>query len=164
MLTNFKKTAHYFFDWNLERIERCLEEIAEDQLWARPNANSNSIGNQLLHLEGNIRQWVIAGLSEQADVRVRDAEFATTRGPSASALINQLSITIKEAKAIINDLSEEEMTRDRPVQAYVHDATFIVMHVVEHLSYHTGQIIFQTKALRDLDLDFYGNVDLNKKG
>lgn len=164
MLTNFKKTAHYFFDWNLERIERCLKELSEDQLWARPNANSNSIGNQLLHLEGNIRQWIVAGLGEQTDVRVRDAEFAATGGPTAAELLAQLSSAVHEAKAVISSLSQEEMTRDRPVQAYVHDATFIVMHVVEHLSYHTGQIIYQTKALRDLDLDFYGDVDLNQKG
>lgn len=164
MLTNFKETAHYFFDWNLERIERCLKEITENQLWARPNANSNSIGNQLLHLEGNIRQWIIAGLGEEADVRTRDAEFAAINGPSASVLLAQLSSAIQEAKIIVDRLSQEEMTRERPVQAYVHDATFIVMHVVEHLSYHTGQIIYQTKALRDLDLDFYGGVDLNEKG
>jgi uncharacterized damage-inducible protein DinB len=164
MLASFKSSAHYFFDWNLERIDRCLKELSEDQLWARPNANSNSIGNQLLHLEGNIRQWIVAGLGEQADVRVRDAEFAATSGPTAAVLLNQLSTAIQEAKAIVSSLKQEEMIRERPVQAYVHDPTFIVMHVVEHLSYHTGQIIYQTKALRDLDLDFYGDVDLNKKG
>ncbi|SEQ92589.1 DinB family protein [Neolewinella agarilytica] len=164
MLASFKSSAHYFFDWNLERIERCLKELTEDQLWARPNANSNSIGNQLLHLEGNIRQWIVAGLGKQEDVRVRDAEFAAVNGPTADILLDQLSTVIQEAKTIISSLSPEEMTQERPVQAYVHDATFIVMHVVEHLSYHTGQIIYQTKALRDLDLDFYGDVDLNEKG
>jgi len=164
MLTNFKSSAHYFFEWNLERIERCLKEITEDQLWARPNANSNSIGNQLLHLEGNIRQWIVAGVGGQPDLRKRDDEFAATGGISSDDLLAKLSAAIHEAQLVISDLSAEDMTRERPVQAYVHDATFIVMHVVEHLSYHTGQIIFQTKALRDLDLDLYGGVDLNAKG
>ncbi|MTB53272.1 DinB family protein [Lewinella sp. W8] len=160
MLKELKSSAHYFFDWNLERIERCLEELSEEQVWSRPNANSNSIGNQILHLSGNIRQWIISGLGAAADVRTRDEEFAAAGGMNKQQLLARLSDTIREAKDTLEKQSVEDLLRERPVQAYVHDGVFIIMHVTEHLSYHTGQIIFWTKALRDLDLDFYGGVDL----
>lgn len=163
MLASFKSSAIYFLDWNLERITRCLAELTEEQIWLRPNGNSNSIGNQLLHLEGNIRQWAVHGLGGASDTRTRSAEFAATGGQQKAVLLESLSAAIKGAKAAITNLTEAEMARERRVQAYVHDGTFILMHVVEHLSYHTGQIIFWTKAMQDLDLDFYGGVDLGAK-
>ncbi|MEM9261726.1 MAG: DUF1572 family protein, partial [Bacteroidota bacterium] len=97
-------------------------------------------------------------------IRTRAAEFAATEGKSKKELLAALSTTIKAAKAAIVDLTETEMVRERKVQAYVHDGTFILLHVVEHLSYHTGQIIFWTKAMNNIDLDFYGGVDLEAKG
>lgn len=160
MIKELKDAAQYFLDWNLERIEGCLEVLTEEQVWLRPNENSNSVGNQILHLTGNIRQWVIAGLDGAEDVRSRDAEFATRGGIPKAELLERLAATIREAKAVIRARSEEELLRKRPVQAYVHDGVFIILHVTEHLSYHTGQIIFWTKALRNVDLDFYGGINL----
>ncbi|MEM9527797.1 MAG: DinB family protein [Bacteroidota bacterium] len=161
MLTSFKSSATYFLDWNLERIARCLEELTEDQIWLRPNEQSNSIGNQLLHLEGNIRQWAVHGLGGAPDIRTRATEFAATEGQPKEELLAALTTTIEAAKAALAGLTEAEMARERRVQAYVHDGTFILLHVVEHLSYHTGQIIFWTKAMKNIDLDFYGGVDLD---
>jgi len=164
MLSSLQSTAHYFFDWNLERIERCLEELTEEEVWVRPNGNSNSVGNQLLHLEGNIRQWIVHGLGGMVDTRARSKEFAATGGRSKTELQQHLATVITEAKAVVSELTEAEMTRERPVQAYVHDGIFILLHVIEHLSYHTGQIIFWTKAVKNVDLDFYGDTDLEQKG
>jgi len=160
MLPQLKFTTNHFFDWNLERISRCLEQLTEDQLWQRPNGNSLSIGNQLLHLNGNIRQWILTGLGGMPDDRTRDAEFAATSGAKKIQLLFELTATISVAKAVVDDLTEEDMITARQVQAFVHDGTFIVMHVTEHLSYHTGQIIFWTKALLDIDLNLYGGIDL----
>jgi uncharacterized damage-inducible protein DinB len=160
MVPELKFATTYFFDWNLERIARCLGELNDEQVWSRPNANSNSIGNQILHLSGNIRQWIISGLGGGADTRTREAEFAAEGGWTKQQLLEHLTQTIEEAKQVVRAQTEEQLLRERPVQAYVHDGVFIVMHVTEHLSYHTGQIIFWTKALQNLDLDFYGDVDL----
>ncbi|MEO0731444.1 MAG: DinB family protein [Bacteroidota bacterium] len=163
MLENLQSAATYFLDWNLERITRCLDELTETQVWERPNGNSNSVGNQILHLEGNIRQWAVHGLGGATDVRTREAEFAATGGSDKKVLLGKLTAVIQEAKSAVAGLTPEEMMRERPVQAYVHDGTFILLHVIEHLSYHTGQIIFWTKALKDVNLDFYGGDDLNAK-
>jgi len=161
MLPQLKSTSTYFLNWNLERIGRCLDELTEDQVWQRPNVSSNSVGNQVLHLCGNISQWILAGLGKAPDIRQRDEEFATLGGYSKEVLLARLTEVITKSIAVINGLKEEEMIRVRPVQAYEHDGTFIIMHVVEHLSYHTGQIIFWTKALKNIDLDFYAADDLN---
>ncbi len=162
MRSSLQSAACYFLDWNLERITRCLDQLSPEQLWQRPNGSSNSVGNQLLHLQGNLRQWVLTGLGGQPDVRERNAEFSATGGVSAEALLTALAEVIRQCKAVIENTTEAELVRERPVQAYTHDGVFIIMHVVEHLSYHTGQIIFWTKALQDIDLDLYGGTDLTQ--
>ena len=164
LITSLLESHLHFFDWNLERIGRCLEELTEEQIWQRPNVSSNSVGNQVLHLCGNIRQWIITGLGGAPDTRTRDEEFAASGGPGKAELLRQLTDVIEQSKAVISGLSEAELLRERPVQAFVHDGTFILTHVTEHLSYHTGQIIFWVKALKDKDLDLYAGVDLTLKG
>ena len=160
MLKSLKEAHIHFLHWNLERIARCLDEITEEQVWQRPNASSNSIGNQVLHLCGNIRQWLVAGLSGEPDIRERDEEFAATGGVGKAELLARLTAVVKESEAVIAALTEEELLRERPVQTFVHDGMFILTHVTEHLSYHTGQIIFWVKALKDEDLDLYGGIEL----
>lgn len=160
MLSQLKATTNHFFDWNLERITRCLDQLTEEQFWQRPNDNSLSVGNQLLHLNGNIRQWILTGLGGAPDFRSRDEEFSAVGGPDKRILLAHLSATITAAKAVVNGLTEADITTERPVQAFTHDGMFILIHVTEHLSYHTGQIIFWTKALKDVDLNLYGGIDL----
>jgi uncharacterized damage-inducible protein DinB len=161
MLPLLKSTSTHFLNWNLERIGRCLDELTEDQVWQRPNSSSNSIGNQVLHLCGNISQWILTGLGDAPDLRQRDKEFAAAGGFNKEQLSARLVEVITESIAVIAGLKEEDITRVRPVQAYQHDGVFILMHVVEHLSYHTGQIIFWTKALKDIDLNLYAGDALD---
>ncbi|WP_020567910.1 DinB family protein [Neolewinella persica] len=161
MLPLLKSTSIHFLNWNLERIGRCLDELTEEQVWLRPNGSSNSVGNQVLHLCGNISQWMLTGLGDAPDHRERDMEFAAAGGFSKEQLSARLTGAIAESITVITGLKEEDITRIRPVQAYQHDGLFILIHVVEHLSYHTGQIIFWTKALKDVDLDLYGGDALD---
>ena len=160
--TQFTRSALHFLHWNLERITVCLGELTEQEVWQRPNGNSNSVGNQLLHLSGNIRQWVHTGLGQLPDVRQRDSEFAATGGPTKLALLSDLIEVVNTAVTIIEQQDASSLQPERPVQAYVHDGNYIILHVIEHLSYHTGQIIFWTKLLRDKDLNLYGSDNLNQ--
>lgn len=145
---------------NTERIEKCLRELTEEETWRRPNEASNSVGNLILHLCGNIRQWAIASLGRRPDTRKRDAEFAAREGFSKGELLTRLSQTVTEAMAVMKSLDEEELLRIRRVQAYDISGIGVIMHVVEHYSYHTGQVAFWTKLLRDKDLGFYTGVGL----
>jgi len=160
MLELLKQSHIHFLHWNLERIARCLDELTDEQIWQRPNASSNSVGNQVLHLCGNIRQWIITGLGGAPDQRARNEEFAATGGVGKAELLARLTEVIQKSETVIAGLSEEDIHRERPVQAFTHDGMFILTHVTEHLSYHTGQIIFWVKALKNKDLDLYAGVAL----
>ena len=155
------RSAHHC-RWNLERIEGCLAQITEEEIWLRPNENSLSIGNQLLHLSGNLRQWIIHSLGGKADTRERSSEFTATEGHSKESLFAGLKNTVDAAVAAIQSLTEEELLRERPVQAYHLSGAAALIHAVEHFSYHTGQIIFWTKQLRNQQMEFYGGQALDR--
>lgn len=148
---------------NTHRIVKCLHEIDDTEIWKSPNNHSNSIGNLILHLCGNIRQYIISGLDEAKDIRERDKEFSTKAGPAKSDLLNQLTGTISGAVGIIKNIDESRLTKIYSVQGFSLSGIGIIIRVTEHLSYHTGQIAFWTKQLKNKDLGFYANIDLNLK-
>jgi uncharacterized damage-inducible protein DinB len=150
-------------DENTQKLTSCLNELEEADVWKRPNSHSNSVGNIILHLCGNMRQYAISSLGNMKDVRERDKEFSTDGGYSRSELLDKLRNTLEEAKSIIQSTTETELLRKRKVQGYMHSGIGIIIHVTEHYSYHTGQIIFWTKLLKDKDLGFYAGIDLNVK-
>ncbi len=96
-------------------------------------------------------------------MREREKEFSADGGYSGSELLKKLTDTLDEAKNIIQNISGEELLRKRKVQGYTHSGIGIIIHVTEHYSYHTGQVIFWTKLLKDKDLGFYAGIDLNVK-
>ena len=151
------------FEENTKKLASCLNELEEADIWKRPNESSNSTGNLILHLCGNIRQYVISSLGHAPDIRERDKEFSADGDYSKSELIAKLTDTVKQAIEIIENISAEELLRKRQVQGYFHSGITIIVHVTEHYSYHTGQIIFWTKLLKDKDLGFYAGVNLNIK-
>src|SRR6185295_11350300 len=167
MNENFKREflsqAIHRIDENTQKLTTCLGELEEIDIWKRPNQHSNSVGNIILHLCGNIRQYAISSLGNNKDVRERDKEFSADGGYSGPELLKKLIDTIDQAKDIIRNATESELLRERKVQGYNHSGIGIVIHVTEHYSYHTGQIIFWTKLLKDKDLGFYGGIDLNVK-
>lgn len=148
---------------NNQRISQCIDLLNEDEIWYRPNTQLVSIGNLVVHLCGNIRQYIISSLGHRPDQRNRDEEFQTTTGPSKTELKALLNHTIAEATAIIGQTTPDELLRARSVQGFDLTGIGIVIHVTEHLSYHTGQIAWYTKMLKEKDLGFYAGIDLNTK-
>lgn len=148
---------------NTNKISTCLDEILSDEIWKRPNNSSNSIGNQILHLCGNIRQYAISSLGGQPDIRERDKEFEANEGYSKEELLKMLNATVEKAIEIIKSINEEDLIRIRSVQGFEMSGVGILIHVTEHYSYHTGQIIFWTKLLKNKSFNFYEGTDLNKK-
>ena len=139
---------------NLPHIVECLRNLSEEEIWWRPNSASNSAGNIVLHLCGNVRQWIISGLGGAEDKRERDREFAE-RGPiPRQALVTQLRRTIRDACHVIARLSDDSLSRKYEIQGYHVTGLGAAYHVVEHFGYHTGQIIYITKLKRAKDLGF----------
>lgn len=161
VISEFKENALYRIDESTRMITIALSKINEDAVWKRPNKSSNSIGNLILHLCGNITQYAIASLGKKEDTRNRDLEFNTKEGYSKVQLLDMLNKTVAEAKETIITASKSSLIKKRDVQGFNFSGIGVVMHVVEHYSYHTGQIAFWVKLLQDADLGFYEDMNLN---
>lgn len=140
----------------LPKIERCLEKLTDEQIWWRANVDSNSIGNLILHLCGNARQWIICGVGSQPDNRNRDAEFARRDPIPRTELMTLLQSTLAEIQTTLQDVDPATLLEVRKIQGNDVDILEAIFHVTEHFSMHTGQIIMLTKMLTSSDLRFYG--------
>lgn len=140
------------------RIEICIDRLTPDQVWARGNENANAVGNLALHLMGNVRQWILHGVGGEPDVRLRDSEFAARGGIDPGELKRRLRSTVEEAAALLRALPPQRLTERRTIQNYDLTVLEAILHVVEHFSGHTGQIIFATKFLTGEDLGFYAHL------
>jgi uncharacterized damage-inducible protein DinB len=139
----------------LPKIERCLERLSDEQIWWRPNDQSNSIGNLVLHLCGNARQWIVCGVGGAADARNRDAEFAQREKIPRGELSSLLKRTVTDVDRTLVQLAASELLERRTIQGSEVSVLEAIFHVVEHFSMHTGQILMLTKMLTNADLAFY---------
>jgi uncharacterized damage-inducible protein DinB len=138
----------------LPRILDCLEQLSDEEIWWRPNEASNSVGNLVLHVCGNMHQWIISGLGGAPDVRERDKEFAE-RGPIArSALNEKLRQTVKDCCRVLARVKGDDLTRRYRIQEFDVTGYYAAAQVTEHAAYHLGQIIYITKLKRAKDLGF----------
>jgi hypothetical protein len=144
------------------RLRGCVESLTESQIWWRPNEASNSIGNLILHLNGNVRQWLVDSFNRQDDTRNRPAEFEAEGGLSASALLERLGATMQEASEVLARLTEADLLAPYEIQGYHVRGLDAVYQVVEHFGLHYGQILYIAKNLRGKDLGLYS--ELNKTG
>ena len=141
------------------RLQTTVSPLSEEQLWWRPNDASNSIGNLLLHLNGNVRQWMVASFNRQEDRRDRPSEFGEKSGGSAGDVLAKLGATMDEAGAVLSRLSEEDLLRTMEIQGYHVTGLDAVYQVVEHFGLHYGQIVYILKTLEGKDLGFYRELD-----
>lgn len=140
------------------RIADCLGRLSEEQIWRRGSENENSVGNIVLHLCGNVRQWIGFGVAGLPDIRRRDAEFEE-RGPVArEELTRRFQAAVADAVAVIGALDRQRLMETTLVQKYEVTVLEAVYHVVEHFAQHTGQIIFATKQMTHSDLGYYGHL------
>jgi uncharacterized damage-inducible protein DinB len=139
----------------LSKIETCLEKLTDEQVWWRPNSESNSIGNLVLHLCGNARQWIVCGLGNELDERKRQAEFDARDAMPRAELLNKLRTTVSAVDGVLASFDPARLLDDYLIQGATTSALNAVFHVTEHFSMHTGQIILVTKQLTAQDLHFY---------
>lgn len=146
----------------MPRLRKCLEPLSEEQIWWRPNESSNSIGNLILHLNGNVQQWLVDSFNQREDTRDRPAEFAAKGNIPKAKLLETLEWTVREAANALDRMSEEVLITRHEIQGYSVYGLEAVYQVVEHFALHYGQIVYITKMLSDQDLGFY--KELNSTG
>jgi hypothetical protein len=145
---------HTLLKQYLPRIEKCLSRLSEEEIWWRPNPASNSAGNLVLHLCGNVRQWIISGLGGAEDIRVRDREFAEHGPVPREMLIAELRRTVREACRVLARLSDDSLSRKYAIQGFHVTGLDAAFTVAEHFGYHAGQILYITKLRQGEDLKF----------
>jgi uncharacterized damage-inducible protein DinB len=151
------------------KIAAAVDALDDEQVWRRPNESSNSVGNLLLHLSGNVRQWIVSGVGGAEDTRDRASEFAARGSVSKTELLELVKATLDGADAVLAKIEGEcaAANSDAPLQrlcrpqAYEVTVLDAIFHVVEHFSYHTGQIIFAAKWLAEGRVGFYDDRRLN---
>jgi uncharacterized damage-inducible protein DinB len=153
--TFISEVRYLLRDEYLPKIERCLEQLSDEQVWWRANANSNSIGNLILHISGNARQWIVCGLGGQPDDRKRDAEFAERRVVPRDELLAHLKKAVSDFDQTLESFDSARLLDQFRIQGARTTALAAILHVTEHFSMHTGQIILLAKMLADIDFVFY---------
>ena len=148
------QARHLLLDVHLPRIERTLESLSVREIWWRPNPSSNSAGNLVLHLCGNVRQWIISGLGGAPDVRRRDTEFAELGPVPRRELMRRLRATVEESSRVIARISAGDLQRKHSIQKFHVTGLDAIFHVTEHFSHHTGQILYIAKMKKGKVLGF----------
>lgn len=145
------------------KLRAAVEALPAEALWWRPNEQSNSVGNLLLHLDGNVRQWIVLGVGDESgrtpSRRDRAGEFAARSGPGAEELLARLEGTLKEADAVLAALPADALGSRRVIQGQELSVVEAIYHVVEHFSLHLGQIIWAAKMHAPGAIRFYEDAD-----
>ena len=146
---------------SIPRILKCLNKLTEDQIQHNSNNNTNAVNNLILHLEGNVRQWLIASLKGEPFERNRPEEFNRQNQLNTEELTQVLINLDKDVRNACEELTVSYLLAKFNIQGFTETGYSICAHVVEHFSYHTGQITLITKQLTDQDMAYYGNLNLN---
>ena len=136
--------AHYLGQY-LDKIRHCVDLLSEDEAWWRPAPGTNSAANLMLHLTGNLSLWVLNGLGGESNPRHRSAEFAADRSATKEEALAGLAAVVERCQRLLAALGEADLAGPRDIQGYSTDGRGALFHAVEHMSYHTGQIVWITK-------------------
>jgi len=137
------------------KLRHCVEALPRNAVWSRPDPGCNSIGNLLVHLTGNVTEWILGGVGGKKVSRYRAGEFAQTDGADGRKLLDNLDVVLREADSVIAGLSESDLQREVVIQDRETTVLAAVYHVVEHFAMHTGQIIYLTKIYAPNKIHFY---------
>lgn len=137
------------------KLRHCVNALPPGTVWARPNDGSNSIGNLLVHLAGNVTEWILGGVGGQTISRYRAGEFAQKEGRDGPALLDDLEAVLLKADSVLAGLSEKNLERSITIQGRETTVVGAIYHVVEHFAMHTGQIVLLTKIYAPDKIHFY---------
>jgi hypothetical protein len=151
------QSRRLLIDSYLPRIEKSVHGLSDEQIWWRANAESNSIGNLILHFAGNVSQWIVSGIGGVADHRDRQREFDERDPLPAGELLARLRAAVEAADRIIANVAPAALLEHRRIQTYDVTVLQAIYTVVEHFSMHTGQVIVLAKMWKG-DLGFYAVV------
>jgi hypothetical protein len=157
------RSRAYLTDEYRIKLRKTMDALPPEMLWWRPNEESNSVGNLILHLDGNLRQWIVGAIGGAPDVRNRAGEFAAKESGTSEELMRRIEQTLDEADAVLAKLRPEQLTERRRVQARDVSVLDAVYQVVQHFALHLGQIILVAKAQVPGAVKFYEDAGGNAR-
>lgn len=137
------------------KLRHCVNALPRESVWARPNETSNSIGNLLVHLTGNVTEWILGGVGGWSIKRYRAGEFVQTEGADGGTLLDNLEAVLREADSVLAGLTQQDLERSVIIQERDTTVLGAIYHVVEHFAMHTGQIVLLTKIYAPGKIRFY---------
>ena len=147
--------VRYLIDENFPRVIKCLEMLNEEEIWYRPNNQSNSVGNLVLHLNGNLNQWILDYIGGKAFVRNRQLEFDAEKTHNKEELILMMTNLSEELVSCIQLISNDKLLDILPIENQQETGISVLIHITEHFSFHAGQIAYITKWLKNQQTNFY---------
>lgn len=151
------------FDESYKRIYKCLDLIKDEHLWISPQSNIPSVGCLILHLAGNARQWILSGIGGIPDNRVRSDEFKAHPNIRKSELVFLLENLKVNLKRVLNEIPDQKLGLHLKIQGFDVTIYSAIIHVLEHFSYHTGQITTLTKLFTNVETGYYSGLNLDQK-
>lgn len=133
------------FKQSMSRIEHCVDQLTDHQLWWRPREDMNSIANLMLHLSGNVRQWIVSGIGGKPDVRNRPAEFGDRSLRSKQQVLKILRDTLADVDSTLAKLGPDDLLKPRHIQGHDETVLSAMLHTVTHFQGHTQEIIHMTR-------------------
>lgn len=149
-----REMAHQLRE-GLEKIVHCLRQLNEESVWWRPTPTQNSIANLMLHLEGNVRQWIISGVGSEPDVRDRPQEFAEVGPIKKDELLVRLTDCVNRAIQIISDKTADALLQERRIQGFDTTGAGAIIDSVAHFRGHVQEIISLTRQQLENRYEFY---------
>lgn len=129
----------------LTKIRHCVEQLSDEEIWRRERDDANSIGNLVLHLEGNLRQWIVAGFGAAEDRRDRPSEFAKREPIPREDLLARMESVVEEACQVLKRISPEDMLSVRRIQGFEVSGLAALFHSIPHFRGHTQEIVRLTR-------------------
>lgn len=158
IVASFKE---HVFDESFDRLKRCIDHLTEKEIWYSHNEHINSVGNLILHLCGNARQYIISGIGGAKDNRKRQEEFDSKNVTEKAALKQMLDDLKVDLMPVLEQIEPTTLIEVRKVQGFEKSVLSILIHVIEHFSYHTGQVTYLVKLIKNIDTGYYAGIDLN---
>jgi len=141
----FIAAARHSLSEGLRKIEHCAAQLTDAQIWWRPRPEVNSIANLMLHLAGNLRQWLVASVGGAKDVRNRPLEFADRSNRPKAEMLELLKKTVAEADAALGGLSPQALLSPRRIQGFDTTVLSAIMDTIPHFRGHVQEIIHMTR-------------------
>ncbi len=129
------------------KIRHCLDQLSDAQVWQRPSPEMNSIANLLLHLGGNLKQWIVSSTTGAPDLRYRPAEFSDRSMKPKNELISDFEKCITECHEALNRVDPKSLLKVRRVQGSDLQLLPAIFDSLAHLQGHVQEIIHMTRSM-----------------